>query len=40
MDEMDDAYDLRFRYFETRDDLIEVFVTFVESYVLPLRDAG
>lgn len=40
IDEMDDAYDLRFRYFETRDDLVEALVTFVESYVLPLWDAG
>lgn len=37
IDEMDDAYDLRFRYFETREELVSRLVTFVESYVVPLR---
>jgi hypothetical protein len=37
---MDDAYDLRFRYFETREDLIDQLVTFVESSVVPLHSVG
>lgn len=40
IDEMDDAYDLRFRYFETREELIDQLVTFVESYVVPLHGEG
>lgn len=36
IDEMDDAYDIRFRYFTDRDDLVEKLVDFVESYVVPL----
>jgi hypothetical protein len=40
IDEMDDAYDLRFRYFETREDLIDQLVTFVESSVVPLHSVG
>lgn len=36
IDEMDDAYDLRFRPFVDRDHLVEGLVDFVESYVLPL----
>ncbi|WP_435182029.1 DUF7509 family protein [Halorussus sp. AFM4] len=36
IDEMDDAYDLRFRYFTDRDDLVGKLVDFVESYVVPL----
>lgn len=36
IDEMDDAYDLRFRYFRDREDLVEKLVDFVESYVVPL----
>lgn len=36
IDEMDDAYDLRFRYFTDREDLVEKLVDFVESYVVPL----
>lgn len=38
IDEMDDAYDLRFRYFLDRDHLVEQLATFVESYVLPLAN--
>ena len=37
---MDDAYDRRFRYFETREELIDQLVTFVESYVVPLHGEG
>ncbi|QCC52873.1 hypothetical protein DV733_05050 [Halapricum salinum] len=37
IDEMDDAYDLRFMYFETREELVEKLVTFVEAYVIPLH---
>jgi len=36
INEMDDAYDLRFRYFVDREDLVEKLTTFVESYVVPL----
>lgn len=36
IDEMDDAYDIRFRYFTDRDDLVRKLVDFVESYVVPL----
>ncbi|OVE86326.1 DUF7509 family protein [Natronolimnobius baerhuensis] len=36
IDEMDDAYDLRFRYFADREELVERLVDFVESYVVPL----
>jgi hypothetical protein len=39
IDEMDDAYDLRFRYFEDRDELIDKIITFVESYVIPLSES-
>lgn len=39
IDEMDDAYDLRFRYFVNREDLVEKLVDFVESYVVPLSAA-
>jgi len=38
IDEMDDAYDLRFRYFLDRDGLVDGLTTFVESYVLPIAD--
>lgn len=38
IDEMDDAYDLRFRYFVDRTDLVDKLVDFVESYVVPLSD--
>lgn len=38
IDEMDDAYDLRFRYFATRTEFVEKLITFVESYVVPLHD--
>lgn len=38
IDEMDDAYDLRFRYFVDRADLVEKLVDFVESYVVPLSE--
>ena len=33
---MDDAYDLRFRYFVDREELVERLVDFVEAYVIPL----
>ncbi|AEH37936.1 DUF7509 family protein [Halopiger xanaduensis] len=36
IDEMDDAYDLRFRYFVDRAELVERLIDFVESYVVPL----
>ncbi|ELZ36097.1 hypothetical protein C471_14847 [Halorubrum saccharovorum DSM 1137] len=36
IDEMDDAYSLRFRYFVDRDELEEKLIDFVESYVIPL----
>lgn len=36
IDEMDDAYDLRFRPFVDREHLVEGLVGFVESYVVPL----
>lgn len=36
IDEMDDAYSLRFRPFVDREHLVDGFVDFVESYVLPL----
>lgn len=36
IDEMDDAYDLRFRYFADREELVERLVDFVEAYVVPL----
>jgi hypothetical protein len=39
INEMDDAYDLRFRYFEDRDELIDKITTFVESYVIPLSES-
>lgn len=38
IDELDDAYDIRFRYFLDRDHLVDQLATFVESYVLPLAD--
>lgn len=38
IDEMDDAYDLRFRYFVDREELVEKLTTFVESYVVPLAE--
>lgn len=37
IDEMDEAYRLRFRYFDSREDLVDELVTFVESYVIPLQ---
>lgn len=36
IDEMDDAYDLRFRPFVDREHLVRGLVEFVESYVVPL----
>ncbi|THE65023.1 hypothetical protein D8Y22_10480 [Salinadaptatus halalkaliphilus] len=36
IDEMDDAYDLRFRYFVDRGELAERLIDFVEAYVIPL----
>ncbi len=36
IDEMDDAYDLRFRPFVDREHLVDGLVAFVESYVVPL----
>lgn len=36
IDEMDDAYDLRFRNFVDREHLVRGLVEFVESYVVPL----
>ncbi|WP_436912236.1 DUF7509 family protein [Halosimplex marinum] len=38
INEMDDAYDIRFGYFTSRDHLVENLVAFVESYVEPLAD--
>lgn len=38
IDEMDDAYDIRFRYFTDREDAVEKLVDFVESYVVPLSE--
>jgi len=38
INEMDNAYDIRFRYFVDRNDLVEKLITFVESYVVPLAD--
>ncbi|WP_132058723.1 DUF7509 family protein [Halorussus amylolyticus] len=38
IDEMDDAYDLRFKYFTDREDLIDKIVDFIESYVVPMSD--
>lgn len=38
IDEMDDAYDVRFRYFEDRPDLVASLVAFVESYVVPIAE--
>lgn len=38
INEMDEAYDLRFRYFVDRDGLVQRLTTFVESYVIPLAD--
>lgn len=35
IDEMDKTYDLRFRYFADRRDLVDSLVSFVESYVVP-----
>lgn len=37
IDEMDDAYSLRFRYFVDRAELEAKLIDFVESYVVPLR---
>jgi hypothetical protein len=37
IDEMDDAYSLRFRYFVDRAELEAKLVDFVESYVVPLQ---
>jgi hypothetical protein len=36
IDEMDDAYSLRFRYFVDREDLEMKLIDFIESYVVPL----
>ncbi|WP_241431346.1 DUF7509 family protein [Natronococcus amylolyticus] len=36
IDEMDDAYSLRYSYFADQDDLVSKITTFVESYVVPL----
>lgn len=36
IDEMDDAYDLRFRYFVDREEVVDKLVDFVEAYVVPL----
>ncbi|WP_435099532.1 DUF7509 family protein [Halorubrum sp. N11] len=36
IDEMDDAYSLRFRYFVDRDELESKLIDFIESYVVPI----
>lgn len=36
IDEMDDAYNLRFRYFVDRTELVDKLVDFIEAYVIPL----
>ncbi|PHQ38260.1 hypothetical protein DJ69_12815 [Halorubrum persicum] len=36
IDEMDDAYSLRFRYFVNREELEDKLIDFIESYVTPL----
>jgi len=38
INEMDDAYDIRFGYFTSREHLVETLIVFVESYVEPLAD--
>jgi len=38
INEMDDAYDIRFGYFTSREHLVETLIAFVESYVEPLAD--
>lgn len=38
INEMDDAYDIRFRYFTDREDAVGKLVDFVESYVVPLAN--
>jgi hypothetical protein len=38
INEMDDAYNLRYRYFEDREELIGKITTFIESYVIPLSN--
>lgn len=38
INEMDDAYDIRFGYFTSREHLVENLIVFVESYVEPLPD--
>lgn len=35
IDEMDKTYDIPFRYFDDREDLVNSLTTFVESYVVP-----
>ena len=37
IDEMDDAYDIRFGYFENREKLVERIIVFIESYLDPLQ---
>lgn len=39
IDEMDDAYDLRFRYFVDRPELVDTLVDFIEAYVVPLSSS-
>jgi hypothetical protein len=36
IDEMDDAYSLRFRYFADRKELEDKLIDFIESYVIPI----
>jgi hypothetical protein len=36
IDEMDVAYNMRFRYFDGKEDLLDSLVTFVESQVVPI----
>lgn len=38
IDEMDDAYEIRFRYFADRTDLVDKLIGFVDSYVVPMAD--
>jgi hypothetical protein len=38
INEMDDAYDLRFRYFVDRESLVEKLTSFIESYAIPLSE--
>lgn len=38
IDEMDGAYDIRFRYFADRPDLVDKLTGFVDSYVVPMAD--